>query len=105
MARPIQKLNVIERTAIRLFASRGVTGITIKDIASEAGCAEGALYRHFTGKEDLAWRLFQREVESFGSRVRTLWKGPSSITKKLEDGVDFFYRFFDEDPDLFLPFL
>jgi AcrR family transcriptional regulator len=101
MARPVQKLNDIERTAIRLFASRGVTGITIKDIASEAGCAEGALYRHFSGKEDLAWRLFQREVESFGSRVRALWKGPSSIVKKLEDGIEFFYRFFDEDPDLF----
>ncbi len=101
MARPIQKLNDIERTAIKLFASRGVTGITIKDIATEAGCAEGALYRHYSGKEELAWSLFKREVEAFGARVLDLWKGSGSIVKKLEDGIQFFYNFFDEDPNLF----
>ncbi len=86
---------------MRLFAARGITGITIKNIAAEAGCAEGALYRHYSGKEELAWRLFQREVESFGARVRALWKGSRSIAKKLEEGIELFYRFFDEDPDLF----
>jgi hypothetical protein len=33
--------------------------------------------------------------------VRDLWKRPGSIEKKLEEGIEFFYRFFDEDPELF----
>ncbi len=86
---------------MRLFASRGLMGITIKDIAAEAGCAEGALYRHYSGKEDLAWRLFQREVEAFGKRIRLVWDGPGSYAKKLKAGIELFYRFFDEEPDLF----
>ena len=101
MARPVTKLGNIERSAVRLFARRGLAGITIKDIAAEAGCAEGALYRHYSGKEDLAWQLFQREVEAFGKRIRDVWNVPGSFAKKLESGIELFYRFFDEDPELF----
>ncbi|MGH9857347.1 MAG: TetR/AcrR family transcriptional regulator [Acidobacteriota bacterium] len=101
MARPVTKRSDIEQAAMRLFARRGLTGITIKDIAAEAGCAEGALYRHYAGKEDLAWQLFQREVEAFGRRIREVWDSPESSLKRLERGIELFYRFFDEEPELF----
>ena len=101
MARPVTKRSDIERAAMRLFARSGLTGITIKDIAAEAGCAEGALYRHYSGKEDLAWRLFQREVQSFGRRIREVWDSSEPILRRLEEGIELFYSFFDEEPELF----
>src|SRR6266566_2567021 len=49
----------IERAALRLFVTRGVRGTTVRDIAADAGVAEGTLYRHWRSKRDLARTLFR----------------------------------------------
>ncbi|MCH8028541.1 MAG: TetR/AcrR family transcriptional regulator [Candidatus Dadabacteria bacterium] len=101
MARPTVKLDDIERAAIKLFASRGIGHVTIKDIAREAQCAEGALYCHYTGKDDLASTLFIREVSKFGSRLKTVLCGPGSFDDRVRRGVGTFYAYFDDDPVAF----
>lgn len=98
MGRPVTKLPRIEETAIRLFANRGLGQVTIKDIAREAGCAEGALYRHYASKKEMAWTLFRREVEHFARKVRSVWFVSGSFKQKLGKGIRLFYKFFDEDP-------
>ena len=65
MARPVVKRDDIEEAAIRLLATKGLAATTIRDIAAAAGVAEGALYRHYSGKDDMAWRLYCREVAAF----------------------------------------
>lgn len=49
----------IERAALKLFAARGVDGVSIKEIASACNISDGAMYRHFDSKESLAHTLFQ----------------------------------------------
>ena len=39
------------KTAQRLFANRGYDATTTKDLATEAGIAEGTLFRHFENKK------------------------------------------------------
>ena len=65
MSRPVMKRETIEESAIRLFATKGLARTTIKDIAAEAGVTEGALYRYYSGKEEMAWKLFNRELDEF----------------------------------------
>lgn len=48
----------IERAAIELFLSEGIDAATTRQIAERAGVSEGALYRHYKGKEELAEALF-----------------------------------------------
>lgn len=48
----------IERAAIELFISEGIDAATTRQIAERAGVSEGALYRHYKGKEELAEALF-----------------------------------------------
>ena len=98
MTKPITKLRSIEDTAIRLFASKGIKEVTIKDIAKEAECSEGALYRHYTGKGEMAWKLYTREVEKFGATLRTVLQEKGSFSGRLKSAVELFYSFFDEDP-------
>jgi Transcriptional regulator len=98
MAKPTTKLEPIEKTAIRLFASKGIKQVTIKDIAKEAGCSEGALYRHYTGKEEMALALYKHELEKFGNQLKDTLKGKGTFSERLCSAVRLFYSFFDEDP-------
>jgi AcrR family transcriptional regulator len=56
--RPHNKRQDMITAALRLFAEKGIKATTIRDIAHEAGVTEGALYRHFDSKEQLAQSLF-----------------------------------------------
>jgi AcrR family transcriptional regulator len=43
------------RAAIRLASGQGFDGVSVRSIAREAGVTEGALYKHFSSKDQL-WR-------------------------------------------------
>jgi AcrR family transcriptional regulator len=45
--------------ALELFATRGVDGVTIRDIAAETGFTNPAMFRHFKNKEEMAQSLFE----------------------------------------------
>ena len=48
--------------ALTLFARSGVDGTSIKDIAREAGVAQGLLYHYFAGKDDLLWGVLESDT-------------------------------------------
>jgi AcrR family transcriptional regulator len=56
--RTTSKRDEMISAALQLFADKGIRATTIRDIAGAAGVTEGALYRHFAGKEQLARSLF-----------------------------------------------
>jgi AcrR family transcriptional regulator len=45
--------------AARVFARRGFHGASMQEIAGEAGWSTGAIYWHFSGKEDLFLAVFE----------------------------------------------
>jgi AcrR family transcriptional regulator len=55
----------IEDAARKLFAVRGFTETTIDDIAARAGVAKGAVYHHFSSKEE----IFTRVLESIQAEL------------------------------------
>jgi len=64
MGRPSKKEAILE-AALTLFAEKGVDAATTREIAELAETAEGNLYRHFEGKDDLVRTLFRRSAERF----------------------------------------
>ena len=50
--------------ASRLFRSRGFDGIGLKDLMEAAGLTQGAFYKQFASKEDLAAQASARALES-----------------------------------------
>jgi AcrR family transcriptional regulator len=91
----------IEHTAMRLFVSQGVSETTIRDIAGGAGIAEGALYRHYRGKDALILDLFQRHYAAFARRLDALQAPLPHSRDKLAAMIAECCRMFDEDPVLF----
>jgi AcrR family transcriptional regulator len=101
MGRPATKLDDIEKAAMQLFSEKGLAQVTVREIARRADCSEGALYRHYKSKEEMAWRLFSREMGRFGQLLAGVLDGPGSYPERVRQGVETFYRFYDEDPTTF----
>jgi TetR/AcrR family transcriptional repressor of nem operon len=54
--------------ASRLFRERGFDGIGLKDLMKGAGLTQGAFYKQFASKEDLAAQASSRALESASRR-------------------------------------
>jgi AcrR family transcriptional regulator len=68
---------------VRLLHSRDPAGLTTRDIARQAGCSAGALYRHFVTKADLLVAVAQERLRpDYGELVRRV--GSSTVERNLE---------------------
>ena len=53
----------ILNTALALFSQRGYLGTSMSDIANELGMTKGALYKHYTSKQEILDRITARMGE------------------------------------------
>jgi AcrR family transcriptional regulator len=56
------------RAALELYTTTGFRATTTPEIASRAGVAEGTIYRHFSGKEDLLNEVY-RDVHRWATEL------------------------------------
>jgi AcrR family transcriptional regulator len=89
---------LIERTALRLFAEKGIAETTIRDIASAAGIAEGTMYRHYASKDELAWLLFAENYMAVGRELRDIQKRKKTARARLDAMIRFFCNEYEKDP-------
>jgi AcrR family transcriptional regulator len=85
------RLGIQERiveAAVHLFAHRGFSGTSTREIARLADVNEASLFRHFASKQELFWAALQ-------SRLRHL-----RIRKELQDGLSN-----QADPELVFPLI
>lgn len=72
--------------AIRLFATKGYTQTTVRDIADEAGILSGSLYHHFSSKEamlDEILRSFLEELLGRFSMIEAEGDNPREVLDEL----------------------
>jgi len=91
----------VERAAIDLFAARGVDGVTIGEVAARAGVSQGALYRHYPSKEDLAWNLFATAYLRTGAELGDIRRRERDFRTRIGAMVAHFCALYDRDPALF----
>ena len=91
----------VERAAIELFAARGIDGVSIADIAGAAGVSQGALYRHYRGKDELAAQLFTSAYRRAGEELAAIGAAERSFAECIGAMVAHFCALFDRDPALF----
>lgn len=50
--------------ALELFSHRGYEGTALRDLAAELGLSKSALYKHYTGKEDI-WNSLLESIQKY----------------------------------------
>lgn len=70
--------------ATRVFASKGFHQATIKDIAREAGVADGTIYNYFANKVALLLGIFERMRASIQPEAEVLATADLDIRRFLE---------------------
>jgi AcrR family transcriptional regulator len=59
----------ILRSAMDLFAHRGFSGVSTRELARGAGISEAMLFRHFPGKQDLYHAILERHLRDVESAM------------------------------------
>ena len=90
----------ILRAALRLFSERGLAATSIRDIAGESGYTNPALYKHFTGKDELALYLFERCHGWVWGRCSAALAGADGFEGKLEAYVAAWLELLDDEPEV-----
>ncbi|MBI4651599.1 TetR/AcrR family transcriptional regulator [Candidatus Desantisbacteria bacterium] len=91
----------IMKAAIKLFNKKGITGTTTKEIAEKAGVAEGALYRHFKGKDELAWYIFTENLNKFSINLQNCVEHKKTAKDKIKVLVSTSLASYEKDKELF----
>jgi AcrR family transcriptional regulator len=95
-----KKGDIIAAT-VQLVAQKGVTGASIRRIAEVAGVTEGALYRHFSSKEDLCQQAYCHIVSDMIAAKEEIAASDVGVRAKFEEWVRVSYTYFDRYPDAF----
>ena len=98
MAKRSKKTNrrsEILRAAQKVMVTKGLTGVTTREISREVGCSEGALYVHFKGRVELLLAMLEESLPDMLDPFRTLegMVGQNSPQANLEIAITGIYRF------------
>ncbi|MFE0749262.1 TetR/AcrR family transcriptional regulator [Gordonia sp. NPDC058843] len=64
-----ERRRAIVAAAWRLLATRGVDGISMRDLATEAGYTNGALSHYFAGKDEILRTAYEYVIEATNARI------------------------------------
>jgi AcrR family transcriptional regulator len=72
--------------AAGLFAAHGHAGVTLEQVCSRAEVTRGALYHHFSGKDDLFRAVCEQVAATVTGQVTQAARGQPDAWSRLESG-------------------
>lgn len=87
----------IERTALEMFVTKGIAETSVREIATAAGVSLGAIYNHFSGKDELANEMFLGAWTDIARGLRERAQDNEGFAAKLTSMIRYIYRRFDQD--------
>ena len=85
----------ILKAAQKLMATKGLTGVTTREISREVGCSEGALYVHFKGRLELLLAMLEESLPTMLQLLQALQDsvGRGSAQGNLVQALDGIFKF------------
>ena len=99
-----RQLEIIEAAA-RLLMESGIKGLTTKNLASQVGFSESALYRHFKNKEDIVVLLLEYLASNIIERLEKFQFEEKNSIEKLKNIFSSQFNYFSENPHFIVAIL
>lgn len=87
--------------AERLFGEHGYSGVTMEDIAREAGVTRPIVYRHFATREGAFLACVERASSAYHAELVRRLDPTARATDQLRAGGEAFFRMVEEQPGRF----
>lgn len=101
---PSRKMDLVIRTARKLFLQKGFHAVSIPDIVKESGVSVGAIYLHFGNKEKLAQAVYQQSSREFIERLLNHLTDKTDRThcvrEVLADVAERVFEITEENPEM-----
>jgi AcrR family transcriptional regulator len=82
--------------ARRVFGRAGFHGVSMDEVAKEAGVTKPILYDHFNSKEELYVALLDADASSLEERVRSALQAPTGNRQRIQQSFQAYFDFVDE---------
>lgn len=82
----------------KILITKGIKGLTTKNLAMEMGFSESALYRHFKNKEDIIVLLFTAMLENFTLRLDEIVSRETPALDKLNSLFESQFNYISQNP-------
>lgn len=99
---PVNKCDLILAATLKLLASRGFHGFSIRDVAKEAGVATGTVYLYFEDREDLIKKLHSQIIATVGQEVFIAVEKEMSLYQQFQGMCRRFWGLFQQQPEMIL---
>lgn len=83
--------DVILETAEEMFAERGYRGLSMRELASEAGVSKANLYYHFTNKRELYLHILEQALDTLQLQLTQAAATPGTARERLTRVVDTYF--------------
>lgn len=90
----------ILQAAIRVLAVKGFQQTKIRDIAKEAGVADGTIYLYYKNKDELLVRLFEEVMQQVLTILRTALEEVSTPEDKLRCFLRTHLHMVEKEPEI-----
>lgn len=98
----VNKCDLILAATLKLLASRGFHGFSIRDVAKEAGVATGTVYLYFEDREDLIKKLHSQIIATVGQEVFIAVEKDMSLYQQFQGMCRRFWGLFQQQPEMIL---
>ncbi|MCR8980044.1 TetR/AcrR family transcriptional regulator [Brevibacillus laterosporus] len=87
----------ILQAAMRLFATKGIDGISVKEIGDAAGVTDAAIYKHFKNKNEVASEVFTQYCNRYTKMIDFYISQSGTFHDRFDCLIDQLVEMHDED--------
>ena len=87
--------------ARKAFGNSGFHGVSMEDVAKEAGVTKPILYDHFPSKKELYLELLDEDLSALHESVKTALDSPVGNRERIRRSFRAYFDFVDEQADGF----
>lgn len=100
MRAPERRAQLLD-VARRVFGNSGFHGVSMEDVAKEAGITKPILYDHFSSKKDLYLALLDEDLADLNDKVREALDSPVGNRERIRRSFQAYFDFVDDQADGF----